>query len=166
MNPEVTIESRRIEKNMKIGELSTQTGLTVETIRYYEKQGLIPEPARTSNNYRTYTAEHLERLMLIRNCRSLDMSHDEIESLLSYIDTPGDDCSAINKLIEDHLRHVQHRIQELQHLEIQLKHIKKNCSGTHKPEDCTIAKQLSTLEGVSKKRKNHLSNQKELHSYG
>ncbi len=148
---------------MKIGELSAQTGLTVETIRYYEKQGLIPEPARTASNYRTYSVEHLERLMLIRNCRSLDMSHEEIERLLSSIDTPEEDCSAINNLIKEHLNHVQHRIQELKHLEKQLKEIKKTCSGTHKPEDCTIAKQLSKLEGVSKKRRSHLSSQKELH---
>ncbi len=148
---------------MKIGELSEKTGLAVETIRYYEKRGILAEPLRTSSNYRNYNSQHLERLLLIRNCRALDMSHQEIEALIAYIDTPGEDCSAINNLIEEHLGHVQRRIAELAQLEQQLQRIKQNCSGTHRPEDCTIAKNLASLEGTSLSSASHLATQKEIH---
>lgn len=57
---------------MKIGELAKRTGCPVETIRYYEREGLLPEPARSEGNYRQYTLAHVERLSFIRHCRSLD----------------------------------------------------------------------------------------------
>lgn len=59
---------------MKIGELAKLTDCQVETIRYYEREGLLPEPARSEGNYRLYTQAHVERLTFIRNCRSLDMT--------------------------------------------------------------------------------------------
>ncbi len=68
---------------MKIGELAKLTDCQVETIRYYEKENLLPEPARSEGNYRLYTQAHVERLTFIRNCRSLDMTLEEIRSLLS-----------------------------------------------------------------------------------
>ncbi|MFO1378776.1 MAG: MerR family transcriptional regulator [Chitinivorax sp.] len=71
---------------MKIGELAQQAGCSVETIRYYEREGLLPLPGRTSGNYRHYDAAQLERLQLIRRCRTLDMTHDEIRTLLGYRD--------------------------------------------------------------------------------
>ena len=63
---------------MKIGELAKLTDCPVETIRYYEKENLLPPPARTDGNYRVYTQAHTERLTFIRNCRSLDMTLEEI----------------------------------------------------------------------------------------
>ncbi|MGL6014243.1 MAG: MerR family transcriptional regulator, partial [Shewanella oncorhynchi] len=67
---------------MKIGELAQAAQCTVETIRYYEKEALLPEPARTNSNYRDYNQRHLDRLSFIRNCRALDMTHQEIRALL------------------------------------------------------------------------------------
>lgn len=63
---------------MKIGELAKATDCAVETIRYYEREQLLPEPARTDGNYRLYTQAHVEWLTFIRNCRTLDMTLDEI----------------------------------------------------------------------------------------
>jgi DNA-binding transcriptional MerR regulator len=80
---------------MKIGELARNAQCTVETVRYYEKAGLLAEPARTEGNFRVYGPEHLERLRLIRNCRALDMSHEEIHALLKLANAAGDDCSAV-----------------------------------------------------------------------
>ena len=71
---------------MKIGELAKLTDCQVETIRYYEREGLLPEPARSEGNYRLYTQAHVERLTFIRNCRSLDMTLEEIRSLLNLRD--------------------------------------------------------------------------------
>lgn len=67
---------------MKIGELSTAASTPIETIRYYEREGLLPAPARTQGNFRLYEGSHLERLQFIRYCRSLDMSLEEVRVLL------------------------------------------------------------------------------------
>ena len=81
---------------MKIGELAQIAQTTVETVRYYEKEGLLPETARTAGNFRVYGPAHLERLRFIRNCRALDMSHGEIHTLLDLVDEPSEGCGAIN----------------------------------------------------------------------
>ncbi|WP_146053956.1 MerR family transcriptional regulator, partial [Pseudomonas syringae] len=73
---------------MKIGELAKLTDTQVETVRYYEREGLLPAPARSDGNYRLYTQAHVERLSFIRNCRSLDMTLEEIRSLLNLRDSP------------------------------------------------------------------------------
>lgn len=67
---------------MKIGELAQVAQCTVETVRYYEKAGLLPETPRTAGNFRVYGPGHVERLRFIRNCRALDMSHEEIHTHL------------------------------------------------------------------------------------
>ena len=90
---------------MKIGELAKLTDCQVETIRYYEKEGLLPPPARSDGNYRLYTQAHTERLVFIRNCRSLDMTLEEIRSLLGLRDSPQDQCESVNALIDEHIHH-------------------------------------------------------------
>ena len=98
---------------MKIGELAKLTDCPVETIRYYEKEGLLPPPARSEGNYRLYTQAHTERLTFIRNCRSLDMTLEEIRSLLNLRDSPQDQCESVNTLIDEHIHHVKARIDGL-----------------------------------------------------
>lgn len=73
---------------MRIGELAKATDTQVETIRYYEREALLPQPGRTEGNYRVYGPEHVERLSFIRYCRSLDMALDEIRALLRMKDSP------------------------------------------------------------------------------
>ena len=81
---EVTLESSYfLRELMKIGALPKALGCTVETIRYYEQQGLIPPPKRTSGNFRQYNDAHLQRLSFICNCRNLDISLSEIKILLN-----------------------------------------------------------------------------------
>ena len=88
---------------MKIGELAHIAQCSVETIRFYEKEALLATPARTAGNFRSYNAEHVERLRFIRNCRALDMSHEEIHTLLRLTDQPADGCSAINSVFDQHI---------------------------------------------------------------
>lgn len=102
---------------MKIGELARLTECPVETIRYYEREGLLPEPARSEGNYRLYTQAHVERLAFIRHCRSLDMTQQEIRELLRLRDNPEADCAAANRLIDEHIHHVEVRIAELRALQ-------------------------------------------------
>ena len=102
---------------MKIGDLSKLTQTQVETIRYYEREGLLPEPDRTEGNYRIYGEAHAERLAFIRHCRSLDMALDEIRQLLRFKDDPASDCGDVNALLDEHIGHVSRRIKELKSLE-------------------------------------------------
>ncbi|MBL8413552.1 MAG: MerR family transcriptional regulator, partial [Propionivibrio sp.] len=84
---------------MRIGELGQATGVDVETIRYYEKAGLLPAPARHTNGYRSYAPLHVERLAFIRHCRALDISLADIQRLLAFVAHPESDCRNIDQLI-------------------------------------------------------------------
>ena len=85
---------------MKIGELSRLTGTNVETIRYYERDGLLPIPARSEGNYRIYGDAHVQRLSFIRRCRSLDMTLDEIRVLQHFKESPQENCADGNRLLD------------------------------------------------------------------
>lgn len=97
---------------MKIGELATATETAVETIRFYEREGLLKAAARSQGNFRLYEMAHLERLQFIRYCRSLDMSLDEIRVLLRFKDEPEEACNGVNALLEEHIEHVSKRIKD------------------------------------------------------
>ena len=129
---------------MKIGELAKVANTPVETIRYYELEQLLPEPARTDGNYRIYDDEHAQRLGFIRRCRSLDMTLDEIRSLLKFRDAPQDDCGQVNQLLDDHIGHVAARISELKTLEKQLKALRLQCVGPESAQSCGILQELDT----------------------
>lgn len=128
---------------MRIGELANQTHCRVETIRYYEKAGLLPEPARSGGNYRLYGREHAERLRFIRHCRSLDMTIEEICVLLEFRDAPTENCGAVNALLDEHIGHVANRIDELQKLEKQLKDLRKLCASVRSAKHCKILHELA-----------------------
>jgi Cd(II)/Pb(II)-responsive transcriptional regulator len=113
---------------MKIGELAQRTGISIETIRFYEAQGLLPPAARAANNYRVYTPEHVEQLAFIAKCRSLDMAHTEIRRLLELQANPQASCEEINNLLDEHLRHVEARIAELTDLKGQIEAIGQRCT--------------------------------------
>lgn len=129
--------------NLRIGELAKRTNSTVETIRFYEQEGLLPAPSRTDSNYRIYGIDHLERLSLIRHCRSLDMGLDEIRTLLKFRDAPEDNCDDVNALLDAHIDHVTSRITVLRELEDQLKGLRHLCNAQNKAKHCAILKDLS-----------------------
>lgn len=142
---------------MKIGELAQAGQCTVETVRYYEKEGLLPAPARTSGNFRVYGAEHLERLRFIRNCRALDMSHEEIHALLGLADQPAEGCGAINAVFDQHIAHVDERIRELVQLKQQLGKLRLLCSSEQAVQQCGILQGLAAMEtGQKQERHTHL----------
>ncbi|HYD78745.1 MAG TPA: Cd(II)/Pb(II)-responsive transcriptional regulator [Paucimonas sp.] len=127
---------------LRIGELAKRTGTPVETVRYYEREGLLPRPARSEGNYRLYDAGHAERLQLIRRCRSLDMTLDEIRSLLGFRDAPEENCEAVNSLLDRHIGHVADRIRELQELERELRALRGLCRSAQARKDCAILQKL------------------------
>lgn len=127
---------------MRIGILAQRTGIDPETIRYYERMGLLPGPARQANGYRAYGMAHLERLAFIRHCRALDMPLADIRKLLGFLDDPQDDCQEINRLIDIHLAHVQARLQSLQALTRQLGQLRGRCRAQHATAECGILHEL------------------------
>lgn len=129
---------------MKIGELAKATGTSVENIRFYEREALLPAPMRSENNYRSYGDEHIERLTFIRHCRSLDMALGEIRALLRFKETPQANCEGVNELLDEHIGHVAERIRELRALEKQLNVLRAQCAETSAAGCCGILKELST----------------------
>ncbi|GEK71947.1 MULTISPECIES: Cd(II)/Pb(II)-responsive transcriptional regulator [Halomonas] len=128
---------------MKIGELARRTDCRVVTIRYYEREGLLPEPARSEANYRLYGEAHVERLAFIRRCRALDMTHDEIRALLECHDHPDQPCRDADALIDAHLDHVAARIAQLQALERSLRTLRSRCQGQRLAAECGILDALA-----------------------
>jgi Cd(II)/Pb(II)-responsive transcriptional regulator len=133
---------------MRIGDLATATGIPVETIRFYEREGLLPKARRADNNYRVYGAPHAERLAFIRHCRNLDMTLDEVRALLRLREQPALDCAEVDALLDEHIGHVKQRIRELRALEKDLKLLRARCASPHAMDDCGI---LSGLDDAASK---------------
>lgn len=142
---------------MKIGELASETNCTTETIRFYEKAGLLPHPKRTGGNYRSYDQAHVERLRFIRNCRALDMTHEEIRALLTWKDVSADGCGGVNALLDEHIGHVEARIGELRQLKRQLGELRKQCQAEQRVDACGILQSLASMETEARQeRHTHL----------
>ncbi|KAB2856329.1 MerR family transcriptional regulator [Sphingopyxis terrae subsp. ummariensis] len=114
---------------MKIGELSRATGTNIETIRYYERIGLLPAPARTDANYRSYGDAHRARLRFVRHSRELGFTIDEIRSLLDLSDHPERDCADADRIASAHLEQVEAKIAQLSALRDELTRIVGRCRG-------------------------------------
>jgi len=127
---------------MQIKDLSRATGVDIETIRYYEKQGLLPAPARRDNGYRDYAEAHLERLAFIRHCRALDMPLADVQRLLGYLDDPDSHCHHVDGLIDDQLARVRARLKSLRALEKQLLRLSERCQNREDSAGCGILEEL------------------------
>ncbi|MDC0663664.1 Cd(II)/Pb(II)-responsive transcriptional regulator [Marinobacter sp. SS21] len=128
---------------MKIGQVSKQTGVAVETIRYYEKIDLLPAPEREASGYRHYSQDHLRRLLFIKRCRNLDMAQDEIRQLIGLMNQPEAGCQGVDQLLEHHLDHVRQRIAELQDLQQEMQALRAACASEGQVSECGI---LNTLK--------------------
>lgn len=127
---------------MRIGEIAAATGVDVETVRYYEKAGLLLPPKRSPNGYRVYGPAHVERLAFIRHCRSLDVTIADIQRLLTLIDRPAARCHAANDLIDTQLQRVRARLESLAALEKQLVSLRARCKTPESSRRCGILAEL------------------------
>lgn len=141
-----------MSKAYQIGELARRLDVPVETIRYYESQKLIPHATRTAGNYRQYEEHHVERLLFIRHCRSLDMSIAEIRQLLHAKDYPESSCDDVDAVIDEHIAQVTRRLSELRALRQQLLELRSCCAQKGSATDCGILAGLSTPARSEKKR--------------
>ncbi len=134
---------------IKIGELARRTGCSVETIRFYEKGGILSLPLRSAeNNYRIYNQKHVEQLLFVRRCRSLDISLDEIKRLLQLRNSPQKDCTVVSDLLDIHIEQLCSRLAELEYLKQQLEALRLRCSGAHTAEQCGILRELDAKQST------------------
>jgi Cu(I)-responsive transcriptional regulator len=129
-----------------IGELSKVTGIKVVTIRYYEKEGLLPEPARTSGNYRIYTRTHARRLRFIRRCRDLGFTIGQIRNLLDIASDKEQKCAEVDRITAAHLNDVEQKIADLERLADELRRISTSCKADRRIADCRILEALAPDE--------------------
>ena len=127
---------------MRIGELGQAAGVEVETIRYYEKAGLLSPPARQANGYRAYGPAHLERLAFVRHCWALAMPLAEVRRLLEFAARPDADCGDVNRLIDEQLGRVRARLRSMRALEKQLGALRRQCDVGHAASECGILHEL------------------------
>ena len=111
------------------GRLAAAAGCKAETIRFYEKIGLLPAPRRTASNYRTYAPEQVARLRFIRRARDLGFSVEEVRALLELADERERECSEVDALAQKHLIEVERKIADLQSLAGELRDIIGQCRG-------------------------------------
>lgn len=128
---------------LRIGELARRADCLVQTVRFYESEGLLPAPARTAGNFRVYDERHLQRLLFIRRCRAKDMSLAEVRQLLAVRDRPEGDCTEVNALIDAHVEQVRAQIQALRALERELTALRRTCQTSRPARECGILSSLA-----------------------
>lgn len=131
-----------MKTSMTIGNLSRATGCKIETIRYYEKIGMLPKPRRTHGGYRIYTQGHFMRLGFIRRARALGFTLDDIRNLLTLSEGKPASCNEVKALALAHLEEIRSRIVDLQAMEVVLDDLVDKCKGRVTP-DCPIIESLS-----------------------
>lgn len=129
-------------ERLQIGDLARATNTKVETIRYYEQIGLLPAPARTSGNFRAYSAKHLGRLSFIRRARDLGFTLDQVRELLSLSDQKRQSCEAVDVIARQHLADVDRKIVDLTALREELSSLIEQC-GCGMIADCRIIDALA-----------------------
>lgn len=113
-----------------IGKAAALSGVSPANIRFYEKEGLLAPGVRTANSYRSYSSGDIHQLRFIRLCRAMDMSLDEVRTLLNLDLAEKADCAAANAALEAHIAHVAERVAELQALQEDLMELRARCDGT------------------------------------
>ena len=114
-------------ESLRIGALAKATATKVETVRYYERIGLLPAPTRSSGNYRAYRPEHLNRLSFIRRARDLGFSIEQVRALLALSDQKERSCEAVDVIAREHLADVERKIADLALLRRELKELIGRC---------------------------------------
>lgn len=125
-----------------IGEASRQSGVGIETIRYYEREGIVPKPERASNNRRIYSTEEIGRLRFLKKCRDLGFSLSDAKTLLDLSEGDAEDCQSVKDLAEHHVLNVREKIKELERLEASMTELTANCDSGN--VSCPMLYQLRT----------------------
>lgn len=130
-----------IPKQLSRGTLAKRSGVNSETVRYYEKISLLPEPVRSAGGHRVYREDDLQRLCFIRRCREMGFSLEEIRGLLSLVDRQQVSCKRVKSIADEHLRDIRTKISDLKKMEKTLRTLSASCSGEDVTE-CPIIESL------------------------
>ena len=130
---------------MQRAELALRTGCNLETIRYYEKIGLVPDPPRTSSGYRVYDDGHVSRLRFILRARELGFTIAQVRGLLDLVDGGTQTCAQVKQRTDEHLADIRAKIVDLKRIESLLAATAAQCSGGNVP-DCPILDVLTSKE--------------------
>lgn len=123
---------------MKIGELASRAGVGVETIRYYERRGLLAEPERTDAGYRAYAEADVLRMRFILRCKELGFSLSEIRELLDLRVAPGSTADDVRRRAAGKVASVEARIADLERIRAALRQLIGSCSAHGRPEECAL----------------------------
>lgn len=127
---------------LRRGELARRAGCNIETIRYYEHIGLLPNPPRSDNGFRSYEERHLSRLAFIRRARELGFTLEEVRGLLRLVDGGHYTCAQVQELALRHAEEIQRKINDLHRMKNALREMSFQCSGEEIPK-CPIVEILS-----------------------
>jgi MerR family mercuric resistance operon transcriptional regulator len=137
----------KVGERLSIGKLAEQSGVNIETIRYYEKVGVMPAPDRTAGGYRVYGPSHAKRLSFVRRGRELGFSLDELRGLLRLVDGHNYTCAEVRALTLDHVAEIRRKIRDLRRLERVMANMAARCVGSRVPE-CPIIDALFESKSI------------------
>jgi MerR family copper efflux transcriptional regulator len=136
--------ARTKSKSLTIGRLAQQAGVNLETVRFYERQGLLPKPPRSTSGYRLFPAEATRRLRFIKRAQELGFSLNEIRELLALRMSPRTSSAEIRKRAEAKIVDIESKIKSLDSMRRSLHKLAKSCAGCGPVSDCPI---LENLDG-------------------
>lgn len=140
----------KVAEGLSIGSLSQQSGVNIETIRYYEKIGVMPKPGRSTGGYRVYGPEHVKRLHFVRRGRELGFSLDELRGLLRLVDGHSYTCAEVHALTVEHLEDIRQKIADLKRLERVMSNMAASCTRDQLPE-CPVVDALFKMPPVQRR---------------
>ena len=132
------------ENNLTIGKVARLSGVGIETVRFYEREGLIPEPPRRDSGYRQYPGSTIERLLFIKRAKDLGFTLAEIKELLSLRVSQGSTCADVKAKANEKIRDVETKIKDLQRIKRALKKLSTECRGKGPVSECPILEALET----------------------
>lgn len=131
-----------VYRMLSISQLAKKAKTTIDTIRFYEKKGLLLPKMKAINNYRYYDQVSLDKLCFILNCRSLGLSIKDIEYLCKELEAPNQNCTKVNNLIKKHTKELDNKIKQLTSFKEQLDDLENLCGNNRKIDSCYIIKKL------------------------
>ncbi len=135
-------------ERLTIGRLAKEAGVNLETIRYYERRGLMPEPIRTASGYRIYSENDIERIRFIKKAQELGFTLKEISELLSLRVTPNVTCAEVKKRAREKIAEIDKKIQSLQEMRKILVMLENRCTGIGPTTQCPILDGISHIKKV------------------
>ena len=150
------LQEDTVKDGLSIGTLSTRSSVHIETIRYYEKIGIMPKPNRTAGGYRVYGSEHEKRLHFVRRGRELGFSLDELRGLLRLVDGHAYTCAEVRALTVEHLKDIRRKIADLRRLERVMASMAAQCTGDQVPE-CPVIDALFEMKPVASRTRQRAS---------